>query len=299
MTGKELPLVSFIIPTHNRADVLRDCLESVVNQTYTNIEVVVVNDNSQDNTDDILSEYKNRYKFFNYYNNDGKGGNAARNFGIKMANGEYIAFMDDDDICELFRIEEQMKPILENNFYYNFVVSSFYLFGRNGEKKQVTDYLKPVDSIGFTVRWLVKKEILLKVGGFDTEQPALQDVEFFWRLKDISKIFFSKKCVVKVRNSDISVSKNPDKMIDGIKRLLDLHGNKMGKFEQNMWLMNLCKKYAAKNDWINFRLFYKKLNKKTMPFSSLFIFAASFFKSKKALVLHSRFFQFYLKYKLK
>ncbi|MBK9285116.1 MAG: glycosyltransferase family 2 protein [Sphingobacteriaceae bacterium] len=61
--NSKTPIVSFVIPTHNRANVIRDCLESVVNQTYRNIEIVVVNDNSTDHTLKILEEYQNKYNF--------------------------------------------------------------------------------------------------------------------------------------------------------------------------------------------------------------------------------------------
>ena len=81
---ENLPLVSFVIPTHNRANVLRDCLESVVNQTYANLEVIVVNDNSKDNTEEILKEYSSKYTFFRHFDSDHKSGNAVRNLGIKM-----------------------------------------------------------------------------------------------------------------------------------------------------------------------------------------------------------------------
>src|SRR4030065_1331111 len=205
--NNKIPLVSFVIPTHNRANVLRDCLESVVNQTYKNIEVVVVNDNSTDNTLKILEEYQNKHDFFRFFNNDGKGVSAARNLGSRMAKGDYIAFMDDDDICELFRIEEQMKPIFESKFEYNFIISSFSIVSPTGQIKKVYDHLLKTDSIGFTVRWLVKKDLLLQTGGFDLDQPNLEEVELFFRLKEISKIYFSTIPVVKVRESLVSLTK--------------------------------------------------------------------------------------------
>ena len=254
-------MVSFVIPTHNRANVLRDCLESVVNQTYKNIEVVVVNDNSTDSTLEILEEYQNTYDFFKFFNNDGKGVCAARNLGIRMAKGDYIAFMDDDDICELFRIEAQMEPILNSGFKFNFIISSFSIFSKTGQTIKVYNYLLKTDSVGYTVRWLIKRDLLLEAGLFDTAQPNIEEVELFFRLKEKSQIYFSPVPVVKVRESQVSLTKDNDKMIKGIQRLLELHSDKMGWYEKNSWLINLCKKYIEQQNYENFKIYYEQLAK--------------------------------------
>lgn len=292
---QNFPLVSFVIPTHNRAAVLKDCLESVVNQTYNNLEVLVIDDNSTDNTLEILEAYKSKYSFFKYFKNTGNGGNAARNLGIELAKGDYIAFMDDDDICELYRIEKQMKAVFESNYEYNFIVSGFTVFNSTGKTTEVIDYLKPMQSLGFTVRWLVKKKLLTETGGFDLEQPALQDVEFFWRLKKKAKIFFIKEPLIKVRDSQISITKDQNKMIRAIIRLLDLHSDKMSKREKNLWLITLCKKYSYINDWNNYKLSLKKLNKSNTPLTSIFLLVTLFTKKNKLLKFHSRLYHKYEK----
>jgi glycosyltransferase involved in cell wall biosynthesis len=90
--------VSVIIPTHNRAKLLERAIKSVLEQTYANFEIIVVSDGSTDETDLIMQKYKNqdaRIKYISYY--PAKGANHARNIGIKAAEGEYIAFLDDDD----------------------------------------------------------------------------------------------------------------------------------------------------------------------------------------------------------
>lgn len=291
----DLPLVSFVIPTHNRADVLRDCLESVVNQTYKNIEVIVVNDNSRDDTKSILEEYKGKCTNFKYYNNNGVGGNAARNFGIQNANGEYIAFMDDDDICELDRIDEQMKPIIKGKHDFNFIVSAFSIFNSYGKVIEVIDFLKPMESLGFTVRWLIKKDLIIAAGGFDMKQTALQDVEFFWRLKNKAKIFYIKKPLIRVRDSQVSITKNPNRMIKAIIRLLELHSDKMSLREQNLWLIAICKNSSYANNWIEYKYFFKKIKKTKTPVTSLFLFLALLTKNIKVIRLHSKFYKKYEK----
>lgn len=287
-TNNQIPLVSFVIPTHNRSEVLAQCLESCINQTYKNIEIIVINDNSEDSTEEILKEFNSKYKFLKYYNSPGKGASAARNLGIEKALGKYIAFMDDDDICEPFRIEEQMKPIFESNYKYNFIVSGFYIVNSEGKRIETINYLKPLESIGFTVRWLVGKNLLIKAGGFDSQQPNLEEVELFWRLRGLANIYFSKKTVVIVTDSSVSLTKDHSRMIDGIVRLLQLHGNKMNDFEKNHWRIILCKKYAAQGNWVNFRSNFKQVNKLKFPISSFLLYLAFRLKNLSLLKIQSR-----------
>lgn len=283
-----LPLISIVIPTHNRADVLKECLDSVVNQTYKNFEVIVVNDNSKDETNSILEEYDNKYNNFNSYSNDGVGGNAARNFGVKMSKGEYIAFMDDDDVCELDRIDRQYNVILSNNKKPDFIISGFYIVSSNLKRLKTVDYKKRLDSVGFPQRWLIKKEVIIKSGCFDTEQPALQDVEFFWRLRDNASIIFDSSPVVSIRNSSISITKDKTKMINGINRLLLLHGDKMSKREKNIWLIQLCTNYASIANWNEYKVYLKKIEKNIHILSSVFLIGALLFKDYRILILHTR-----------
>jgi glycosyltransferase involved in cell wall biosynthesis len=291
------PMVSFVIPTYNRANVISKCFDSVVNQTYKNIEIVVINDKSTDNTTDILKEYCRRYSFFRYYTNDGKGPSSARNMGIEKAKGEYIAFMDDDDLCESFRIEEQMQPVIESNFKYDFIISRFYAYDSEGKKPRITDYPRSIDSIGFTQRWLVKKDLLLECGGFDAEQPNLEEIELFWRLKNIAKIYFQPKPVVKVSNLPVSLTKDNSKMISGILRLLKLHGNKMSNFEKNIWLITLFKKYALMDQWEESGKYFTSINKLRVPFSSIFLYIAYLLKDSYLLSIHSRLQREYFKFR--
>lgn len=283
-----MPLVSIVIPTFNRSLVLRECLESVVNQTYENIEVVVVNDNSTDDTLNVLEEFQKKYKFLRYFNNDGKGVGSARNLGITMAKGEYIAFMDDDDICELFRIEEQMKPVFESGFKYNFIISSFSVFSKTGKIVKVYDYLLKTDSVGYTVRWLVKRSLLIEAGLFDISQPNIEEVELFFRLREISNIYFSPVSVVKVRESQVSLTKDHDKMIKGILRLLELHASKMQWYEKNSWLLHLCKKYLEQKKLEEFKSYFSKIDKNHFYFYRLAVWLSYVLNNMSPIRLYEK-----------
>jgi glycosyltransferase involved in cell wall biosynthesis len=96
---KSKPLVSIIIPTYNRAHLISETLDSVLAQTYKNWECIIVDDGSNDNTDEVVSEYvkkNNRFKFYHRPDEHLPGGNGARNYGFKMSKGEYVNWLDDD-----------------------------------------------------------------------------------------------------------------------------------------------------------------------------------------------------------
>lgn len=101
-------MVSVVIPTHNRVDLLPRAIESVLNQTYKDIELIVVSDGSTDGTDELMAKYANdsRIKYINY--KPAKGGNYARNSGFDAASGDYVAFLDDDDEWLPPKIEKQV-----------------------------------------------------------------------------------------------------------------------------------------------------------------------------------------------
>lgn len=96
-----MSLVTIIIPAYNAEKYIRKCLESVVYQNYTDYDVIIVNDGSCDNTEDILKEYKNKYSFINYYNKENGGLSSARNYGIKrLGQSKYVTFLDSDDYLD-------------------------------------------------------------------------------------------------------------------------------------------------------------------------------------------------------
>ena len=102
----EKKIVSVVITTKNRKDLLLRAINSVRNQTYKEIEIIVVDDASTDGTREIC-ENMDDLVYVYIPLNESKGGNYARNLGIKTANGEYIAFLDDDDYWEVSKIQKQ------------------------------------------------------------------------------------------------------------------------------------------------------------------------------------------------
>lgn len=106
------PLVSIIIPTYNRSKTICETLDSVISQTYSNWECIIIDDGSSDNTKELVDVYlekDNRFKFYNRPDNYAPGGNGARNFGLEMSNGSYINWLDSDDIFHHQKLEKQLN----------------------------------------------------------------------------------------------------------------------------------------------------------------------------------------------
>lgn len=116
--------VSVIIPVYNAAKYLRESIESVLCQTYSDLEIIIVNDGSTDSSLEIAENYQNdsRVKIISSKN---KGAAAARNIGIRNSNGAYFQFLDADDILPSNKIEEQMKVLDKNRKYLKIGGGSF------------------------------------------------------------------------------------------------------------------------------------------------------------------------------
>ncbi len=109
-----IPKVSIIIPVYNVEKYLKECLNSVVNQTLKEIEIICVDDGSTDNSLSILEEYAKKDNRINLLKQENSGAGAARNKGLDSARGEYIYFLDSDDFLELNAIEILYNQIAKN-----------------------------------------------------------------------------------------------------------------------------------------------------------------------------------------
>jgi teichuronic acid biosynthesis glycosyltransferase TuaG len=106
------PLVSVVIPAYKCEKYIAEALESAINQTYKNIEIIIVNDCSPDNCESVILEYMEKDKRIRYLkNNENLGVASSRNKGVKASEGEYVAFLDSDDVWSLDKIEKQIKHL--------------------------------------------------------------------------------------------------------------------------------------------------------------------------------------------
>lgn len=109
------PKISIIVPSYNEEKNIVRCLDSILNQTFTDFEVICVDDNSTDSTFDILSDYAKKDSRIIPLKNTGKGVSSARNYGIDNSHGEYIGFVDSDDFIQPQMYEFLYKAIIEND----------------------------------------------------------------------------------------------------------------------------------------------------------------------------------------
>ncbi|MFZ2385321.1 MAG: glycosyltransferase [Candidatus Omnitrophota bacterium] len=191
-------LVSVIIPTYNRAQVLLGAINSALSQTYKNLEIIVVDDASADNTRDLICGiHDGRVKYCRLEKNN--GGSVARNVGIKISQGEFIAFLDSDDEWLPTKLEKQVKLFNSLSDEYGLIYSGCYFSCENKfsggcfkpkEKGTIFDILLERNCVGTTSTVLVKANLVHKIGGFKEGLPSCQDWDFYLRLSQITKFYF-------------------------------------------------------------------------------------------------------------
>lgn len=120
------PLVSIITPIYNGSKTIRETIESVLNQTYKNFEMIIVDDSSTDNTRKIIEDYTKKDKRIKYYLLPQKGGaSVARNKALNSAKGKYVAFLDGDDLWKKDKLEKQINFMEENKIYFSYTDYSY------------------------------------------------------------------------------------------------------------------------------------------------------------------------------
>jgi len=192
-------LVSVIMPTYKRADKLKRAIYSVLEQTYDQIELLVVNDNDpgddySNRLEELISSIDDN-RLYLIHQSKHKNGAAARNAGIKEAKGEYIAFLDDDDTWIKEKLEKQIKKFKSDSEIGLVTTGVYYIY--SNEKityesipKANGDVSKEIlisNCVGGT-QAMVKKAILDEVGGFDEKLRALQDYELWIRVCQCTKV---------------------------------------------------------------------------------------------------------------
>lgn len=127
------PRISVIVPMYNVEKFVGECLDSIVNQTFKDIEVIMVNDLSTDHTESIAKEYAEKYSNFTLITGKGKGLGGARNSALEIVKGEFCTFLDSDDVLPLNALEKLIDPVIKDN-RTDLVIGNMVMFN---EKQQV------------------------------------------------------------------------------------------------------------------------------------------------------------------
>lgn len=206
--------VTIVIPTYKRPNQICRAVDSALNQTYSNIEIIVVDDNGEGSpfeieTEKKLQNYVLDNKITYLKNKKNSGGSFSRNQGLFHSKGEYITFLDDDDEISEKKIEEQVKCLEEKGDDYSCCYCQYHRIDTNGNIYNSTENIqgdvfyyalsRSID-IGSGSNLLVRTEIARKIGGYDISFKRNQDLEFMVRLLRNYKLAFVNKDLLTVHN---------------------------------------------------------------------------------------------------
>lgn len=205
------PKVSIVIPVYNGSNYICQAVESAINQTYSNIEIIVVNDGSNDNgaTLKCLHKYENKIRYFEKENG---GVASALNYGIRNMQGDYFAWLSHDDLFEHDKIDKQIAAIIDSGDYQNIAISNYEFFDDTLGESVLTDFEKfysinQICTSFFLLFWgelhfsslLFHKQHFERIGIFNESLLTSQDNDFIFRLLRGKKHIFLKESLSRVR----------------------------------------------------------------------------------------------------
>ena len=200
------PIVSVIIPAFNMERHIKETIDSVLSQTYTNFEIIVVDDGSTDNTAAIVKSIKDgRLKYF-YQPNSGLPAK-PRNKGVELSRGEYIAFLDHDDLWMKDKLEKQMAIMQQDSNLALISTNALVMIDTRMTNKQVfkclktgyfidKEFMPDLNIIQSTV--IIKKSVFLAVGGYneDADLKAIEDYDLWLRIYPRYSCFYLSDCLI-------------------------------------------------------------------------------------------------------
>ena len=221
-----MPKVSIVVPIYNVEKYLEKCLNTLINQTLSDIQIILVNDGASDDSGKIAKEFQKKYpEKIIYLEKENGGLSDARNFGIPYATGEYIAFLDSDDYVELSIYEEmynlakkENSDMVECDFYWEYPGKTKEDIGELYEgKKEMLEKVR-------VVAWnkLIKREVLEKAQVWFPKGYRYEDVEFTYKLIPyLEKVSFVKKPYIHYMQREGSISNSQNERTKEIFEVLD------------------------------------------------------------------------------
>lgn len=233
------PLVSVLMPLYNCESYVYETICSVLSQTWKNWELIIVDDGSTDSSRIVVESFQDtRIRIFSQSN---KGGSAARNLAFSKSKGDYIQYLDADDLIDQKKIEIQIKSAIDNpnmlitGIYYRFFnnIDNSKIANEIGYKNYPDPFKWVLENYKQTTMfppavWLIPRELILKAGEWNTSLSYNDDFEFFTRLASVSKgIIFNRNAITYYRRGNIqSVSHRKDnKAINSHYQALNLASN--------------------------------------------------------------------------
>jgi len=228
--GQAMPQVSVIILTRNRPQYLVKAIQSVLDQTFTDFEIIIVDDASTDETPEVINSFQDR-RIVSIRHDVNKGESASRNAGVKMAKGEFIAFLDDDDQWLPQKLELQVGMLQKGNGKLGGVYTGFYKWDIEREQiigKRVPEKRGDIADDMFVQNWVgtpstvvVKKKCLKDVGEFDETLVFGPDYDMWIRIAQKYEFDYIAAPLVKYGIHSQQMTTNYRKIILGRERLLE------------------------------------------------------------------------------
>jgi glycosyltransferase involved in cell wall biosynthesis len=210
-------MVSVIMPAYNSEKTITESIKSVLCQTYKFWELIIINDGSTDNTENLIKSFNDNRIIYIYQNN--KGVSAARNLGLTLSTGSYIGFLDSDDIWESNKLEIQIN-YFKNNNEISMIHTDFMTFKDSIDHCKYKKYIEPYNNINtyfyrllindiiVTSSVILKKEVYDKVGLFDNSFYGVEDWDYWIRVSKNFNISYIDNCLTYYRENEAGISKN-------------------------------------------------------------------------------------------
>jgi glycosyltransferase involved in cell wall biosynthesis len=248
-------LVSVIIPCYNLSRFLGEAIESVLNQSYRNCEIIVVDDGSIDDTASVATQYPS----VNLVRQSNRGFSAARNAGIERSSGDLLVFLDADDRLLPNAIEDGVE-CLEHNPHCAFVYGRYRLIKEDGSPLSAQirlardgDYLEMLrfNYIGMLATVMYRRAVLEAVKGFDTSVAACEDYDLYLRITRLHSIISQGNVVAEYRQHQSNISSDPELMLRSSLMVLRrqwrfVRGNKAAREAYHQGVRNWQDYYGTK-----------------------------------------------------
>lgn len=265
-----MPKVSVIIPTHNRPQLIGRAINSVLVQTFKDFEILVVDDASTDNTRQVVKQIKDE-RIILISHQENKGGSAARNTGIKMARGEYIAFLDDDDEWIPTKLEKQMRFFERCRRNVGLIYSWAKIIDEGkdlfvkAQPKVRGKFLREILNRSFlpSPTVMVKKLCFCSIGLFDENFTSCQDREMWTRIATRYQVeVLPEYLAMTHKHSNFSIGGSPKKVIYGYYQYFT-------KFQKLYLQQGMRKELSQHLNWVAYKLTREGYNKESKECFSL------------------------------
>lgn len=221
-----MPLISVIIPTYNRAHILSQAIKSVLEQTFEDWELIVVDDGSNDITKKVITPYLKDGRI-SYYYQDNKGVSAARNFGASLAQGPFFVFLDSDDSVSNNWLMDFVK-VINKDKVVELVFCGIKVVREEGEKSEKPSSRIKRKGMGWgipiTGSFLLNREVFLKVGGYDERLKFSENTELMIRLnKQKPRTEYTDQINLFYNQSETGGNGNISNKVEAIQYILEKH----------------------------------------------------------------------------